>query len=332
MKKIFGPMILTFTIISNVYANGFGPWPQDYFQKGERFYCGEGGECIVPREDDLEVLKKDFLELSSRRISRINEIQESLELESDKVLALSQKFEEDLGDNNLSEIYLKLGSELKEAISSELIEDARLLVSDTSPFLTKIEQLRVLLLDMDKQIADQPDADLKAALLLLKKQKYKEFALSEEYQSILEILSDLNKKFFKAESDSERRGQIEAFLSGGMNISEHISFENCPKKVKEKLITEIGELFLTGSSAKTRSSGLHFEKDISIIGKILNGNNRKTGLTVSCSKAGFLKGMKPKYDFKKNKLKLRYKSKLDEQSIEIFSISSRDLIIDQFLK
>tara|TARA_R110002072_G_scaffold534_7_gene4187 strand:+ start:83949 stop:84953 length:1005 start_codon:yes stop_codon:yes gene_type:complete len=310
---------------SNLMAAGFGPWPTKYFLGDARFSCVEESPCIAPRLDDLSELRSDFAKLAPSRLDHLQKLTDEINKESERFLVLAQKVNEQEGDNLFSNVYTEVGSAIKEISEKSAVEKAKLFVSESSPMLEQIANLENFIAEWDRKIEEQTDQSLKDGLKLLKKEKYKELYLSEDFQFILSEMKSVETGFFVELDDQQRSKQIKKILESVYDLSAHFEVDDkCPKFVKDYAVKSIGKLQVSAGMAK--DSELDPFQDSSVVRMILNGKRSGNALKIYCKKSGFLSGVSPKYDDKDNELKMRYKEKLNTDGTVKFSLPKASAI------
>ena len=327
-KPIFKFILMSLCLGSlNSMGETLGPWPHQYFKSGQRLSClTEADSCTVPRMDDLQSLKTDWLGQEQARLQRVERISELARLQAEKILVVAN---EELAKNDQSSfgsLYMEFGSKLLDNIGERKIDRARLLVSQSSPMFLKIVELEGKLIGWQNQIEEQEDANLKEALVLLRKEKYREWATSKEYIELLDSMEVFQKEFFPKEEDVDfERNLVDGMMNLRVELSEHISFANCPNKVEKDIAAKFGAIQF--SKIHRKSGDWDPIKDKSFLRFIMTGPSLEEPLRVVCEKASVLARVKASLE-KGHKLIVRYRIKKEQNGVDSFKLPSRSDLID----
>ena len=307
-------------------ASNYGPWPMQYFADGERFSCHEESPCIVPRLDDMEEMVKDFKELGSTRLERLQGLSTKASEKVQEVLGLSQNLQLERGENHLSRVFLAFGSELSTELENQRLERARLFVSESSPVLELVEGLQGLLIDFNQQIENQPDENLREGLKLLKKEKYKEFVMSPKFLETMNLLKLVKNEYF-----SELEGQeglvLGKLLDKKVSLMEEFPKRDCNKKMRQYIEDMIGTIQV--SNSLRASNEFDPVKDFKLLKFLLNGKRNKS-LRLRCRDFKRFGRIKATYDAKDHELTIKFKVQMDSQGVNQLKGPSRQSILNTF--
>lgn len=325
--------ILTFSCVTfQGHAQGsegedYGPWPHQYFKAGERLSCYEADPCVLPRMDDLEALKKDWVTYELSRIERLKRLQDLARQRAEKVLEVAQI---ELSENESSafgNLYLGAGSKLLENLEDSQLKRTELWVSQSSPVVDKIVELESNLIEWQNQIDMQQDPDLKEGLQLLRKEKYREWFLSAETIEIFKSLGEIQLNYFPKQSanDDVEQKLVESLLILKVPlIKDHIKMSGCPTKIEGHMEKVFGAVQF---SEQHRVQGEWDPiKDKEFLKFILSGKYSGTPLTIKCRKGGFLSGPSVKYD-SRHFLEINYKTKKGENGVTLYKVPPRQEIL-----
>jgi hypothetical protein len=320
--------ILMTLILGNVTvkAETYGPWPHQYFKVGQRLSCiTEADSCTVPRMDDLQSLKTDWLSQAQGRLERIERISELARLQAEKVLVIAN---EELSKNDQSPfgaLYMEFGSKLLGNIGEQKIERAKLLVSQSSPMFLKIVELEGKLIGWQNQIEEQQDPELKEALELLRKEKYREWASAKGYTELLESMEVFQTEFFpKVENEDFEKNLVDGMMNLRVELSDHVSFIECPVKVERELAAKLGGIQF--SKIHRKSGDWDPIQDKSFLSFIMTGKSLGEPLKIICDKASVLNRVKATLE-KGHTLLVRYRVRKGDNGSDSFKTPSRSEII-----
>jgi len=324
---------LTFFLIAltlgafSASAQDFGPWPHQYFKTGERLSCvSETDSCTVVRMDDIQSLKNDWLSKERGRLERIERISELARLQAEKVLVIASTELNENDQSSFGSLYMEYGSKLLGNIGERKIERAKLLVSQSSPMFLKILELEGKLISWQNQIEEQEDADLREALILLKKEKYREWASSKDYIELLEAMATFQKEFFpKTEEGNFEENLIDGMMNLRVELSEHISFSECPLKVEKELSSSLGGIQF--SKIHRKAGDWDPIKDKDFLNFIMGGNGLDEPLRIVCDKASVLGRVRASLE-KGHTLLVRFKTRTENDGSDSFKLPSRAEIIE----
>ena len=307
-------------------AQSFGPWPHQYFEAGQRLSCfNEADPCNVARMDDIQALKTDWLNSEQGRLQRIERISELARLQAEKVLVVANTELSENDESAFGALYMEYGSKLLDNIGEKKIDRAKLLVSQSSPMFHKILELEGKLNSWQNQIDEQEDADLKEGLILLKKEKYKEWASNKEFAELLGTMEVFQKEFFpKQEDQNFEQNLIDGMMNLRVELSEHISFIDCPSKAKKQLSENLGGIQF--SKIHRKSSDWDPIRDQNFLRFVMIGKGQGEPLTVKCAKAKVLGRVKASLE-KGHTLLVKFRTKKEDDGSDSYKLPSRSDLI-----
>lgn len=304
----------------------YGPWGHQYFLEGGLLFCEEGSSCFAPGKDDVETLKKDWEEAEAKRLKRIEELGSLAVKSSERILEIAQEALSQNEESEFGRLYMQYGSELEQSVSSIKMDSLRLWVSKESPMFLKILELESLLTELQNQIDQQEDPDLKEGLELLRNEKYKEWLRSQEVQDTLLEMNKIQNEFFPKVSNNETESSIvDGLMKLSIPLTDFMNTSSCSPGIQSDLKSLLGNL----QFSKAHRGKLDWDPiaSKSLIKFIVDGGGFGSPLRVTCKKAVLLQGTKANYD-KGHKLELRFKVKKENGGVTRYVLPSRKEIVE----